>query len=95
VAGGTQIIVFTTGRGTVTGHPITPVIKITGNKTTYENMMDNIDIDASPIIYEHGSLPALGDKLMQEVFDVAQGKLTKAEALGFIETSVSRVCNFV
>lgn len=51
VAGGAQVIVFSTGRGTPTGNPISPVIKITGNKITFANMSDNIDIDASPVIY--------------------------------------------
>lgn len=95
IAGGAQIIAFTSGRGAPTGHPIAPVIKITGNRDTYSAMEDNTDIDASGIIYEAGSLPKLGDQIMKEVFDVAQGKLTKAEALGFMETAVVRVCNFV
>lgn len=95
VAGGAQIIVFTSGRGATTGHPISPVIKITGNRITYGNMADNIDIDASAIIYETDKLKPLGDLLMDEIYNVAQGKLTKAEVLGFIETSVMRNCNFV
>lgn len=95
VAGGAQVIVFTSGRGAPTGHPIAPVIKITGNRETYAAMEDNTDIDASGVIYQPGSLPELGDGLLQEVLDVAQGKLTKAEALGFVETSIVRMCNFV
>ena len=95
VAGGAQIVVFTTGRGAPTGNPIAPVIKITGNRETFEAMKDNTDVDASPIIYEPGSLPRLGDELEKEVFHVAQGKLTKAEVLGFTETAVVRICNFV
>ena len=50
-AGGAQICVFTTGRGTPLGHPLIPVIKLTGNKITYHNMEDNMDYDASPAIY--------------------------------------------
>ncbi len=42
VAGGAQIVIFTTGRGTPAGNPIAPVIKITGNKATWEMMQDNI-----------------------------------------------------
>ena len=95
VAGGAQVVVFTSGRGTAIGHPLAPVIKITGNRDTYAAMEDNTDIDASPIIYTPGSLPKLGDDLMKEVFDVAKGKLTKAEVLGFTETAVPRLCNFV
>ncbi|KAA8662865.1 UxaA family hydrolase, partial [Clostridium sp. HV4-5-A1G] len=45
-AGGCQIIVFTTGRGTPTGNIISPVLKVTGNKYTFEKMKGNIDFDA-------------------------------------------------
>lgn len=94
VAGGAQVVVFSTGRGTPTGNPIAPVIKITGNRMTFAKMEDNIDVDASSLIYG-GSLEQLGDDLMQLVSEVASGRQTKAEALGFTEMSIARVCNFV
>ena len=65
VAGGAQIVVFTTGRGTPTGCPITPVVKVTGNPDTYEKMTDNIDINAGRIITGEASLDQLG----REIFD--------------------------
>ena len=95
VAGGAQIVVFSTGRGTPSGNPIVPVIKITANKITYANMTDNIDIDASPIIYGMQTLEELSDALLKEVITVANGKLTKAECLGYTETAIARLCNFV
>ena len=95
VAGGAQIIVFSTGRGTPTGNPISPVIKITGNKITYNNMKDNIDFDASPVIYGEKTLGQLGDELLEEVVEVANGKHTKAESLGYTEMAIARVCNYV
>lgn len=95
VAGGAQIVVFSTGRGTPTGNPLCPVIKITGNKITYQNMVDNIDVDASPIIYGTHTPGELGDSLLKEVQEVANGKLTKAESLGYTEMAIARVCNFV
>lgn len=94
IAGGAQIILFTSGRGTPTGNPIAPVIKISGNRITYENMKDNIDVDASHVIYGPESLEELGEMLLKEVIDVASGKLVKAEILGFVETSVMRICNY-
>jgi altronate dehydratase large subunit len=95
VAGGAQIIVFSTGRGTPTGNPISPVIKITGNKITFANMIDNIDIDASPVIYGPETLQELGEALLKDVIEVANGKHTKAETLGYTEMAIARLCNYV
>ena len=94
VAGGAQVIVFSSGRGTPTGNPLAPVIKITGNRITFAKMEDNIDVDASPIIYG-GDLKKLGDDFMKLVSEVASGRQTKAGALGFTEMAIARVCNFV
>ena len=95
VAGGAQVVVFSSGRGTPTGNPIVPVIKITGNKLTFAKMEDNIDLDASPLIYGTKTLDQLGDQLMTMVVDTANGKQTKAESLGFTEMAIARVCNYV
>lgn len=94
VAGGCQIIVFSSGRGTPTGNPIAPVIKITGNRETYKKMSDNIDVDASPIIYGAKTLEGMGDELLDLVVKTADGQQTKAESLGYVEISIARVCNF-
>ena len=95
VAGGAQIVVFSTGRGTPTGNPLAPVIKITGNKLTYANMIDNIDVDASPLIYGTKTIEELGQELLKLTQEVACGKQTKAESLGYTEMAIARVCNFV
>ena len=95
VAGGAQVVVFSSGRGTPTGNPITPVIKITGNKLTFAKMEDNIDLDASPLIYGEKTLEELGDDLLKMVVETASGKQTKAESLGFTEMAIARVCNYV
>lgn len=95
VAGGAQIVVFTTGRGSPMGNPIAPVIKITGNRGTFATMGDNIDLDASDIIYGPKSMEELTDELLSLVIQTANGRLTKAESLGINEISVMRVHNFV
>ena len=94
VAGGAQVVVFTTGRGTPTGHPIVPVIKLTGNKITFANMKDNIDFDASPVIYGQKTMGELGDELLEMTIETANGKMTKAESLGYMEIAIARVCNY-
>lgn len=48
VAGGCQVVIFTTGRGTPTGNAIVPVMKVTANERTYNHMEDNMDYDLSP-----------------------------------------------
>jgi altronate dehydratase large subunit len=82
VAGGAQIIVFTTGRGNPLGTPIAPVIKITGNRETYLKMRDNMDIDVSKIIEGKETVQSAGKRIFEEVISVASGKVTKAEKLG-------------
>jgi altronate dehydratase large subunit len=82
VAGGAQIVLFTTGRGTPVGSPISPVIKITGNRQTYLKMKDNLDIDVSEILRGKGSIREAGNRIFDEMISVASGKLTKAEKLG-------------
>lgn len=95
LAGGAQICVFSSGRGTPLGSPIAPVIKITGNYKTFEVMEDNIDFNASPVITEGADPQTLSEDLYHMLLDSCNGKMTKAEALGFTETAVMRACNYV
>ena len=95
VAGGAQVIVFSSGRGSPVGHPIAPVVKVTGNKITFANMEDNIDFCAAPLIYGEKTVEQLGTDLLNMVVETACGKQTKAEALGFVETAIARICNYV
>lgn len=78
IAGGCQIVVFSTGRGTPTGNPIAPVVKITGNRETSKTMADNLDWDASPIIYGEKTLDKLSDEYFDELIEFCNGKLSKA-----------------
>jgi altronate dehydratase large subunit len=82
MAGGSQIAVFTTGRGTPTGSPIAPVIKTTGNAETYRKMKDNIDLNVSEILQGKETVKDAGKRIFEEVIAVASGKLSKAEKLG-------------
>lgn len=91
VAGGAQVVVFSTGRGTPTGCPIAPVVKVTGNTETYEKMRDNIDLNAGEIITGGVSLPEMGRTLFNKILDVCGGELTKAESLGHKEFGIYRV----
>ena len=90
-AGGAQVMVFTTGRGTPAGNPVMPVIKVTANRRTAERMADNIDLNLSGVIEGSLSIEGAGDRIFREILDVANGKLTKAEQLGHTEFSIYRV----
>lgn len=91
VAAGAQIVLFTTGRGTPTGCPIAPVIKITGNDETYRRMIDNMDVNAGRVIVAGETVEAVGRELFEEMLAVAGGKLTKAERLGHKEFGIYRI----
>ncbi|UFJ62945.1 UxaA family hydrolase [Brevibacillus sedimenti] len=81
VAGGAQVVLFTTGRGTPTGSPIAPVIKIATNTPIFEKMGDNIDLNAGTIIEGKETLQSVGQRIFDELVHVCSGKLTKAEIL--------------
>lgn len=82
---GSQLIAFTTGRGHATGHPLVPVLKVTGNYKTYAAMTECFDFDASPIISQGASIADEGERLLDLVIRVASGERTAAEKLGGTE----------
>jgi altronate dehydratase large subunit len=90
VAGGAQICVFTTGLGTPVGNPIAPVIKVTGNPSTFAKMRDNMDINAGVILEEDVTIDDMGGTIFEEIIAVANGKQTRAEILGYCESSFWR-----
>lgn len=90
-AAGAHAIIMTTGRGSPTGNPVTPVIKICGNPKTCDWMKCNIDIDASTIITEGKNVIDIAEQLWDKLKSVCNGELTQAEVLGFEEIAIWRV----
>ncbi|MBR0521768.1 MAG: UxaA family hydrolase, partial [Firmicutes bacterium] len=95
VAGGCNLVVFTTGRGTPTGNAIAPVVKVTANEKTFRMMDDNMDVDLSAIVRGEKTYRQMGALLVRELMDVMNGKLTKAEAYGFSDVAIDHICRFV
>jgi len=91
VAGGSQVIAFTTGRGTPVGCPIAPVIKLATNTALARRMADDIDLDAGTIISAGEPLASVGERILSEVIAVASGKETAAEREGFAEFSINMI----
>jgi altronate dehydratase large subunit len=85
IACGSHLILFTTGRGSVVGSAISPVIKVCANPETFRRMQDDMDVDAGRILEGTASLDEVGEEIFQSVLDVAQGAASKSEALGHQE----------
>jgi altronate hydrolase len=83
VAGGANVVVFTTGRGSCFGCKPTPSIKVATNTPMYERMVDDMDINAGVILTEGRSVPEVGRQIFEEILAVASGKKTKSELHGY------------
>lgn len=95
VAGGCQLVVFSTGQGTPTGNAMAPVYRLTANRVTARTMADNIDFDASATIYGPQTMVELRDAMIDELIEVCNGRLTCAEAIGYTETALPHLCNYM
>ena len=82
VGAGANVVLFTTGLGTPTGNPITPVIKLATNTKLAQRMSDIIDIDTGAIIEGQSTTEAMADSILELILNVASGNQhTKAESL--------------
>jgi altronate hydrolase len=83
VGAGANMVLFTTGLGTPTGNPITPVVKVATNTRLAEHMPDIIDIDTGAVIRGELTIEEAGKSMLDTMLDIASGKmLSKAELLG-------------
>ena len=83
IAGGANVICFTTGCGTVLGCKPTPVIKLASNSEMYKRLAGDMDINCGIIVDGCKSLDEMGLDIFQEILDTASGKKTKSEHFGF------------
>jgi altronate hydrolase len=81
IACGCHLILFTTGRGSVVGSAISPVIKICANPHTYRKLSGDMDVDAGRILEGRSTLDEVGQEIFQRILDVAAGQRTASERL--------------
>jgi len=91
MASGAQVVVFSTGLGAPFGLPVVPVMKVTGNPHTAEELEDDIDVDVSAIITEGESVTEAGKRVYEEMLSVASGKEVKAEVSGYRFVDIWRI----
>ncbi len=80
-ASGSQVMFFSTGRGTPAGFPAVPVIKVASNSRVYQAMADDIDVNAG-VLVEGRTMEGLRDEMLDHMIRVINGEKTKAEANG-------------
>lgn len=88
IACGCHLVLYTTGRGSVAGSAISPVIKVCSNPETFQHMKDDMDINAGAIVTEGLTFEDLRDRLLHCIEQTATGIPTKSEALGHREYSL-------
>jgi altronate hydrolase len=79
------VILFSTGRGSVVGSALAPVIKVCANPDTYRRMADDMDVDAGRILEGRATLDDVGREIHDLIVRVGNGEQTKSEALGHQE----------
>ena len=83
VAGGCNIIVFTTGRGSVSGFKPAPCIKVATNNEMYQHMSDDMDINCGDIIDGTDSIEAAGTRIFEKILAIASGDRTLSEGYNY------------
>ncbi len=82
VAGGAQVVCFTTGRGSVFGCRPVPSIKVASNTPLFERMRDDMDVNAGRVVDGTATVEQVGDELFELILEVASGRQTLSEELG-------------
>ena len=85
MASGAHLTLFVTGRGSVVGSALAPVIKIAANPVMYDRLSEDMDINAGRIITGEATLDEIGGEIYDSLLKVAAGEPTKSEALGHAE----------
>ena len=83
VAGGANVVCFTTGRGSAFGCKPTPSIKLATNTPMYRRMEEDMDVNCGLVLDGEASVQEMGARVFRTILDVASGQKTKSELLGY------------
>ncbi len=83
VAGGAQLLAFTTGRGSAFGCKPVPSMKLATNSVVYHHMIEDMDFNCGPIVEEGVSVQETGRLIFDQLLRIASGERTKSEELGY------------
>ena len=83
VAGGANVICFTTGRGSVCGFKPVPTLKLASNTEMYRRLSDDMDVNCGLIVDGQSTVQEMGEAIFRLILETASGKQTRSELLGF------------
>lgn len=90
-AAGCQVVLFSTGSANPLGHPISPTLKISANMETARRMREHIDVDLSLGLSGELGLDGCAQGIIDFLGEVIAGRRVKAEELGYLENTISRI----
>jgi altronate hydrolase len=88
IACGAHLVLFSTGRGSVVGSAISPIIKVCSNPETFRRMRDDMDVDAGSVVEGRASLTGVADEIMTQIAAIAAGDESRSETLDHQEFSL-------
>jgi altronate hydrolase len=85
IACGAHCVLFITGRGSVVGSAISPVIKVCANPETFQRMSDDMDINAGRILEGNATIEEVGEEIFNKIISLGNGEQSLSEELGHRE----------
>jgi galactarate dehydratase len=83
IAGGCNLIVFTTGRGSTAGYKPVPCIKLATNTPMFNHLSEDMDLDCGSIVTGDASIAQVGEKVFEKILAIASGEKSRSEGYGY------------